>query len=150
MENLSLPECTLNLRFFGKAVFLDGKCDDGEVFVELPLKLRRVADVIHALVETPGEFRRDGLQRNFLIAIAARMMSSSGGVCGLSVSSIETSVMNLPAPFFADVPVNFPGVLHGGKVFSGHALDIRLRRLKRPGDFRDFQLAGKFRMLFYK
>jgi hypothetical protein len=36
-------------------------------------------------------------------ASAARISSNSGGVCGLSVSSIETSVMNVCAPFAASI-----------------------------------------------
>ena len=50
-----------------QAVFFDGKRDDREVFVEFLLELFHVADVIHALVETAGELRRDGLERNLLV-----------------------------------------------------------------------------------
>ena len=60
------------------------------------------ADVIWIMrpVETARELRRDGLHWDApSSAMAAVMEVINGGVCGRSVSSIETSGMNLPLPW---------------------------------------------------
>jgi len=75
------------LKVARKLVLAGGVGDHGEVVVELLGKLREVANVIHAFVEAARELGRNGLDGDLLIAMAARMMSSSGGVCGESVSS---------------------------------------------------------------
>ena len=131
MENLSLPEWTLNLSVGGQAVFLDGKRDDGEVVVEFLLELLHVADVIHALVETAGELGRDGLERNFFVGQRGendeqfrRRLRAVGFVHRNFGDEI------LRALGLGDVPVNFPGVLHGEQIFVGDALDLGARDLQ--------------------
>ena len=52
------------LELGGQAIASDGFCDNGQVVVELPLELGHITDIIHALVETAGEFRCDGLHRH--------------------------------------------------------------------------------------
>ena len=41
-----------------QAEFSNGKGNDRQIVVEFALELRHIADVIDALIESPGEFRR--------------------------------------------------------------------------------------------
>ena len=82
----------------GQSVLLHRERNDGEVLVELPLELGDIAHIINALVEAARELGCDGLQGNPLVGERGEDDEQFGGVWGLSVSSIETSVMNLPSP----------------------------------------------------
>ena len=53
-------------------ISLDSMCDDCEVVTKLLLKLRHVADVIDALIETTGELGGDGLDRYTFIGERAQ------------------------------------------------------------------------------
>ena len=134
MENLSLPEWTLSLSDGGQAVLLDGKRDDGEVFVEFLLELLHIADIIHALVETAGEFRRDGLDGNLFVGERRkndeqfrRRLRAVGFVHRNFGDEIRLALG------LGDVPVDFPGVLHGEQIFAGDALDVRAGGFQRTG-----------------
>ena len=75
--------------------------------------------------------------------MAARMTSSSAGVCGLSVSSIETSGMKLPSPFCRlNLAVDPARLFHGGEIFGGSA--VTKMESKCAADVRgNVQLAGR-------
>jgi len=65
---LSLPEWTLSFRFDGKPNFSTAKAMTARSALNSFFELCQVADVINALVESPGEFRRDGLDGNPLVS----------------------------------------------------------------------------------
>ena len=80
------------LQVLGQLKLAHGEGDHGQVVLELAAKLGHVADVIDALVEPAanrGAIVCAGMPSS---ATAARITSSSTGVCGRSVSSIETSI----------------------------------------------------------
>src|SRR6202008_4771103 len=47
-----------------KAELPNGKSDNRQIFIKLFVKLREIAPVIDSLIETPGELRSDGLDRD--------------------------------------------------------------------------------------
>ena len=67
--------------------------NDCQIVAELLFKLSQVADVVDAFVEPPSEFGRDGLQLNTFVGQHGQNHQQLGGVCGASVSSIETSAI---------------------------------------------------------
>jgi len=73
----------------GQWVGADGSLDCRHIQLYFAGKLLGVAHVIHALVEAAAEFGGDGIDRNTMSAMAARMMSNSAGVCAASVSSLR-------------------------------------------------------------
>ena len=82
----------------------------------------------------------------FSSAMAAKMMSSSGGVCALSVSSMETSAMKLPGAFgLGDVAENRAGILHRAQIFSCHAGDFGAADVESPVNPRNLQASGSIR-----
>ena len=132
-----------------EAVLLDGKRDDGEVVVEFFFKLHHVADVIHALVETSGELRRDGLQWNFFVRQRGkndeqfrRRLRAVGFVHRNFGDEIRLALG------LDDMPVNFPGLLHGEQIFPCDAFHFGARDRERLGDARDGNFSGEFRMAF--
>ena len=130
-----------------QAVLLDGKGDDGEVFVEFLLELLHIADVIHAFVEAAGEFRRDGLDGNLFVGERGqndeqfRRRLRAVGFVHRNFGDEICLAFGL-----GDVPVNFPGVLHGEQIFAGDALDVRAGGFKRPVNVGDDNFAGQFGM----
>ena len=84
-----------------QAIALHGAFDHAQVVREFPGELFDIAHAIHALVEPPGEFRRDGLKGDFLIGDERQNDQQPGGVRGALVSSMETSVMNVSTPLTA-------------------------------------------------
>ena len=80
-------------------------------------------------------------------ARAARMTSSSPGVCGLSVSSIETSVMNPPSPFARlDVPVDAARVPDRPQVLPSDSFQIGPGHVKWGFDAGDRQPSNQIGM----
>ena len=55
------------LEILRQTVPVDGVRNDGEVFIEFLFELSNITNVIDALVESAGEFRRYGLRRNVLV-----------------------------------------------------------------------------------
>ena len=59
--------------------------------------------------------------------------------------------MKFSAPLaLSDVPVNFPGLLHGQQKFVGHAFDFGARDGKRLVNVRDDNRAGQFGVAVHK
>jgi len=74
-------------------------------------------------------------------------MSNSGGVCGLSVSSIETSGDEiLRALGLDDVLVDLPGILRRQQKLVRHALHLRARDRERMVDMPVWQPCQLSRM----
>jgi hypothetical protein len=100
---------------------------DHRQVVELFFELRRVAHIIHALVEAAENFGamsdRDSLARN-----RRQNTSSSGGVCGAVVSSIETSVTNSRRPGAPPRYVKFCPACHGEQILARRLRGIASRR----------------------
>ena len=140
MENLSLPEWTLNLSDGGRPYFWIGERDDRKVFVELLLELFHVAHVIHALVKPARELRRDGLKRNLLV----RQRGQNDQQFRRRLRAVGFVHRNFRDEVFRalgrdDVLVDFPGVLHGEQKLARHALDFRAGDLKRTVNVREWK-----------
>lgn len=63
-RKLVAPGVDAEFERVGQPEFTNGKRDDAQVFIKFLLELRKVADVINALVEASGELRRDRLRRD--------------------------------------------------------------------------------------
>lgn len=131
----------------GQAVFLDGKGDDGEVFVKFFFELFQVANVIDAFVEAAGEFGRDGLEWNFLRGQSSeddeqfgRRLRAVGFIHGNFSDEIFRALR------FDDVLINFSGVLCGEQKFVGDAFDFGAGDGERMVDVRDGDGADEFGM----
>ena len=130
-----------------QSVARDGECDHGEIVLEFLLELREVADVVHALVEAAGEFRRDGLCADFFIGDGGENDEQFGRSLrrvGLVHRDFGDEVRL--ALFRSDVAVDFPRVLHSEEILRDDALDVRARGREGRRDARNGNGADKFRM----
>src|SRR5437762_8134709 len=87
----------------GQSISLDGESDYRQIVIEFLFELHNVAHVIDAFIKAAGKLRRDGLQRNAFIRKGREDHQKFRGVCGASVSSIETSVINFPSPLICAI-----------------------------------------------
>ena len=133
------------LQVIRQAVLGNRMGDHSEVVVEFLLELLQVAHVIHALVETPGELRRDGLQRHAFICQRRendqklrRRLRHVGFVHGHLGNEVTLARF--------DVPVNRAGLGHRAQVFAGDGLDVLTRDLQRRVDALDAHAADQLRM----
>ena len=125
------------LELGGQAIASDGFCDNGQVVVELPLELGHITDIIHALVETAGEFRCDGLHRH--AGLSQRCQDDHQGRWGLRRVGLVHGHLGDEAPHalgFCDVPIQRAGLLGGLEELGGDVLDILASRDERFGNTR--------------
>ena len=130
-----------------KPIASDGLGDDRQVVVELPLELRHVTHVVHALVEAAGEFGRDGL--NGYAGIGQRgqddqqrgwRLRGVGLVHGHLGDEASDTLRR------GDVAVQRPGFLSGLEELGGDATDVVGRGHQRLGDPRDDLGSDQLRM----
>ena len=120
-----------------QAIASDGLGDNGQVVVELPLELGDITDIIHALVEATGEFRRDGLHGHS--GLGQRCQDDHQGRRGLRRVGFIHGHFGDEAPRalgLRDVPIQRPGLLSGLEELGGDPPDILASRDERFGNTR--------------
>ena len=135
---------------FREAICGDCVGDDGEVVVEFLFELGGIADVIDALVETSGELRCDGLDRDALVGDGGedhqqfrRGLRAVGFVHG----NLGHEIRALRGD---DVVIDRFRFLGGFEELVGGLLDIRAGNLERLGYACDGYRADEFRMFVDK
>ena len=120
-----------------QAIASDGLCDNGQVVVKLSLELGHITDIIYALVETAGEFRRDGLHRH--AGLSQRCQDNHQGRRGLRRVGLVHRHLGDEAPHalgFCDVPIQRSGLLGGLEELGGDVPDIFASGDQRFGNAR--------------
>ena len=125
------------LELGGQAIASDGLGDNGQVVVELSLELGDITDIIHALVEAAGEFRRDGLHGH--TGLSQCCQDDHQGRRGLRrIGFIHGYLGDEASDAFdgGDVPIQRPGLLSGLEELGGDPPDILASRDQRFGNTR--------------
>ena len=121
--------------------------DHGDVIGELLAELLRVADIVDALVESPRELRRDGLDRYALVSDCREDdQKFSGGlwIVGLVHRNLcDERALTLGC---LDVAVDATGLLHSEEELGGGRFDALASRLERLVDSIDLDPTEEFRV----
>src|SRR5450755_3128906 len=132
----------------GESISLDGEGDDRDVIGELFGELGEVAYVVYTFVETPGEFRSDGLDRDAFLRDSRQDNEKFGGCLG-RVRFIHGNFRDeVPLSFgLFDMPVDPAGVLNGGEVLARDSQHEGAIRLDGPVNARNSDGADQLGML---
>src|ERR1017187_8764590 len=130
-----------------QSVLADGEGNDGEVFAELLLELRHVADIIDTLVEAPGELWGDGLDGNLLVGNGGQNdQQFRRGLRRVGLVHRDLGDELAAAALLVHVPVGGARLLYGGQVLAEDARDGLAVEREGFADARDAHGSQEFRM----
>src|ERR1035441_7336720 len=130
-----------------QSVLADGEGNDGEVFAELLLELRHVADIIDTLVEAPGELGGDGLDGNLLVGNGGQDDEQfRRGLRRIGLVHGDLGDELAAAALLVHVTVDGARLLYGGQVLESDARNGLAVEGEGFADARDADGSKEFRM----